>query len=75
MYRERERLTAQRQIREMHRQDDIRRVEEEQQLLAGMRDEASAERKRYQRQVEQELQERETEAFLQKVCQVDGPDT
>lgn len=61
------RLMYQRQSQEEHRQQEARRVNRERQLQACLREEESSERKRYLRQVQEELKERQIESTLLKV--------
>lgn len=58
---------SQRQKQEAHRQQESRRVDRERQLQASLREEESSERKRYLRQVQEELKERQMESALLKV--------
>lgn len=61
------RLMDQRQSQEEHRQKEARRVDRERQLQACLREAESSERKRYLRQVQEELHERQMESALLKV--------
>lgn len=61
---------SQRQNQEQHRLQEARRVDRERQLQAGLRDEESFERRRYLRQVQQELKERQLESDLLKVLDI-----
>lgn len=58
---------CQRQSQEEHRQQEARRVDRDRQLQACLRDEESSERRRYLRQVQEELKERQMESALLKV--------
>lgn len=61
------RLMCQRQSQEEHRQQEARRVDRDRQLQACLREEESSERRRYLRQVQEELKERQMESALLKV--------
>lgn len=64
---QRQRLLSQRQSQEQHRQEEARRVDRERRQQASLRDEESFENRKYLRQVQQELKEREMESALLKV--------
>lgn len=68
MSKQQQRLMSQRQSQEQHRQQEARRVDRERQLQACLTEEESFEKKRYLRQVQQELKERQIESALLKVC-------
>lgn len=62
-----QRMRSQRQDQEQYRQQEARRVDRERQQQAGLKDEESCERRRYQRQVQQELRDMQMESALMKV--------
>lgn len=68
MQSQQQRLMAQRQMQEQHRQQEAQRVDRERQLEASLRGEEGHERRRYLRQVQQELREKQIESALVKVC-------
>lgn len=69
-YSQQQRLMSQRQNQEQLRQQEARRVDRERQLQAGVRDEENSEKRRYLRQVQDELKERQMESALLKVLYV-----
>lgn len=58
---------SQRQVQEQQRLQEARRVDRQRQQEAGVRDEESIEKRRYLRQVQQELEDRKQESALLKV--------
>lgn len=58
---------CQRQSQEEQRQQEARRVDREKQMQASLRDEEGFERRRYTRQVQEELKERQMESALLRV--------
>lgn len=66
-YNEQRRLMSQRQSQEERRQQEARRLDRERQMQASLRDEESHERRRYLRQVQEEVKERQVESALLKV--------
>lgn len=68
MYSHQQRLMAQRRVQEQHRQQEAQRVDRERQVQASLREEEGFERRRYLRQVQQELKEKQIESALLKVC-------
>lgn len=62
-----ERVMWQRRRQEEHRQEEARRVERERRLHSGLVQEEGVHRRRYVRQVQEELKERRTESALLKV--------
>ncbi|KAM9408296.1 uncharacterized protein KZ484_026090 [Pholidichthys leucotaenia] len=66
MYSQQQRLISQRRSQEEHRQQEARRLERERQLQGGLREEESFERKRYLRQVQEEIRERQIDSAIIK---------
>ncbi|KAM9860549.1 uncharacterized protein ACBR49_012903 [Aulostomus maculatus] len=66
MSHQQQRLLSQIQSQERHRQTEARRLDRERQLQQSLRDEERFEMKRHQRQIQEELQEREMEISLLK---------
>lgn len=67
-----QRIQSQRQIQEQHRLQQAQQVDRDRQLLSSLRENESFERRRYLRQVQEELKEREEESTLVQVGSLSG---